>query len=86
MQKSDIPSIIVNSGLFNETDLEKLISIDHIPSDLEIDLFKYEPEIQELLNAFIGDESTRMTHQLLKSKEFLDNNEILKAWKMALLY
>lgn len=85
MHITELPSFIVNSGIFNENDLDKLVSIDRFPTDEEIDVFKFEPEIQELLNAFIGDENTRMTHQLLKAKEFLDQNEIQKAWKLALL-
>ncbi|MFD1167304.1 hypothetical protein ACFQ2C_17025 [Sphingobacterium daejeonense] len=85
MHITELPSFIVNSGIFNENDLDKLASIDRFPTDEEIDVFKFEPEIQELLNAFIGDENTRMTHQLLKAKEFLDQNEIQKAWKLVLL-
>lgn len=82
---SEIPRFIIQSGFFNHQDLLKLSSLDGIPTDQEIDQFKYEPEIQELLNAFIGDETTRITHQLLKAKEFLDKNEVDKAWKLALL-
>lgn len=85
MQKSDIPHFISTSGVFNAQDLEQLASIDQIPSDQEIDSFKYEPEIQELLNAFIGDENTRITHQLLKAKEFLNQGRIAEAWKLMLL-
>lgn len=85
MQKSDIPNFISTSGVFNAQDLEQLASIDQIPSDHEIDSFKYEPEIQELLNAFIGDENTRITHQLLKAKEFLNQGRIEEAWKLMLL-
>lgn len=85
MQKSDIPNFISTSGVFNAQDLEQLASIDQIPSDQEIDSFKYEPEIQELLNAFIGDENTRITHQLLKAKEFLNKGRIEEAWKLMLL-
>lgn len=85
MQKSDIPHFISSSGVFNAQDLEQLVSIDQIPSDQEIDSFKYEPEIQELLNAFIGDENTRITHQLLKAKEFLNQGRIEEAWKLMLL-
>ncbi|WP_185212233.1 hypothetical protein [Sphingobacterium mizutaii] len=85
MQKSDIPNFISSSGVFNVQELEQLASIEEIPSDGEIDSFKYEPEIQELLNAFIGDESTRITHQLLKAKEFLNQGRVEEAWKLMLL-
>ncbi|WP_313259377.1 hypothetical protein [Sphingobacterium sp.] len=85
MQKSDIPKFISSSGVFNVQELEQLASIEAIPTDGEIDSFKYEPEIQELLNAFIGDESTRITHQLLKAKEFLNQGRVEEAWKLILL-
>ncbi|MGX1641263.1 MULTISPECIES: hypothetical protein [unclassified Sphingobacterium] len=85
MQKSDIPNFISSSGVFNVQELEQLASIEAIPTDGEIDSFKYEPEIQELLNAFIGDESTRITHQLLKAKEFLNQGRVEEAWKLMLL-
>ncbi|WP_313512995.1 hypothetical protein [Sphingobacterium sp.] len=85
MQKSDIPNFISSSGIFNVQELEQLASIKEIPTDGEIDSFKYEPEIQELLNAFIGDESTRITHQLLQAKEFLNQGRVEEAWKLMLL-
>lgn len=85
MQKSDIPNFIRSSGIFNVQELEQLASIQEIPSDGEIDSFRYEPEIQELLNAFIGDESTRIKHQLLKAKEFLNQGRVEEAWKLMLL-
>ena len=85
MQKTDIPSFITNSGIFNDSELEKLSSIEQLPTDQEIDAFKYDSEIQELLNAFIGDESTRITHQLLKAKDYLQRDEVKKAWMLALL-
>lgn len=85
MQKSDIPNFISSSGVFNVQELEQLASIEAIPTDGEIDSFKYEPEIQELLNAFIGDESTRITHQLIKAKEFLNQGRVEEAWKLMLL-
>ena len=85
MQKTDIPAFITDSGIFNDPELLKLASIEQLPSDQEIDAFKYEPEIQELLNAFIGDESTRITHQLLKAKDYLQRDEVKKAWMLALL-
>ena len=85
MDKSELPSFLINSGIFDENELEKLASIEHYPTDDEIDVFKFDPEVQELLNAFIGDENSRITHQLLKAKDYLEQNEIIKAWKLVLL-
>ncbi len=85
MLLSEIPKFIIDSGIFDASDLRDLATLEKIPSDEEIDAFQYEPEIQELLNAFIGDESTRLIHQLLKAKEFLGKGDIHKAWKLALI-
>ncbi|MGM1429872.1 hypothetical protein ACS126_11490 [Sphingobacterium lactis] len=85
MQITEIPRFIVHAGIFSQEDLEHLARIDRVPTDQEIDAFQFEPEVQELLNAFIGDETTRRTHQLLKAKEYLAHGELEKAWKMALL-
>ena len=80
----EIPTFIKQSGVFTEEDLNQLANIQAIPSEDEIDSFQYDSEIQELLNAFIGDDTTRLTHQLLKAKEFIAKGEINKAWKIAL--
>lgn len=80
----DIPAFIKQSGVFTEEDLIQLANAEALPSEEEIDAFQYDSEIQELLNAFIGDDTTRLTHQLLKAKEFIAKGEINKAWKIAL--
>ncbi len=80
-----IPDFIRQSLLFDEAELDLLASLGAVPSAQEIDEFQYEPEIQELLNAFIGDEQSRLTHQLLKAKEFLQTGDLVKAWKIALI-
>lgn len=81
----EIPNFVTASNIFTEEEINALKSIKQLPEETEIDAYQYQPEIQELLNAFIGDESTRRTHQLLKAKELIQRNEVLNAWKIILL-
>ena len=81
----EIPSFVTASNLFSEEEINTLKNVKQLPEETEIDAYQYQPEIQELLNAFIGDESTRRTHQLLKAKELIQRNEVLNAWKIILL-
>jgi len=81
----EIPNFVTASNIFTEEEINALKSVKHLPEETEIDAYQYQPEIQELLNAFIGDESTRRTHQLLKAKELIQRNEVLNAWKIILL-
>ncbi|MGN0020949.1 MAG: hypothetical protein ACI35Z_09150 [Sphingobacterium hotanense] len=81
----EIPNFVTASNIFTEEDINALKSVKQLPEETEIDAYQYQPEIQELLNAFIGDESTRRTHQLLKAKELIQRNEVLNAWKIILL-
>lgn len=81
----EIPSFVTASNILSEEEINTLKNVKQLPEETEIDAYQYEPEIQELLNAFIGDESTRRTHQLLKAKELIQRNELLNAWKIILL-
>lgn len=81
----EIPNFVTASNIFTDEEINALKSVKQLPEETEIDAYQYQPEIQELLNAFIGDESTRRTHQLLKAKELIQRNEVLNAWKIILL-
>ncbi len=81
----EIPTFVRESNIFTSEEIRRLQSVAQLPGENEIDAYQYESEIQELLNAFIGDESTRLTHQLLKAKELIARNELSNAWKVILL-
>lgn len=85
MDDSKIPSFIRESVILDADDLSQLAATDHLPTDLEVDAIRSIPEIQELLNAFIGDVSTRTTHLEIKAKELIAANDIAMAWKVLLL-
>lgn len=71
--------------MLSEQDKEKLATIVSLPTEVEVDEIRTLPAVQELLNAFIGDESARDTHIQLKAKAYLANNELVTAWKILLL-
>lgn len=85
MKYESLPAFVRESTVFNEDEKLLLTHVNTIPTDIEIDLIRHLPEIQELTNAFIGDESTRDTHLQLKAKEYLVQGNIIMAWKVILL-
>lgn len=85
MSYTNLPAFVRNSSVFTLEEKEKLASLDVLPTEIEVDNFRMEPIIQELTNAFIGDESTRDIHLQEKAKEYIAENDILSAWKVILL-
>ena len=85
MLYEELPAFVRESTVLSEEEKIKLTTIDSIPSEMEVDSFRMLSNIQELTNAFIGDESTRNVHLQEKAKEFIAENDILSAWKVILL-
>ena len=74
-----IPYFIKESGYFNGNDLGKLGNIEAIPNDEEITIFVKENfEVKAVLSS--DDFNTKFK----KAKEYLDNNQVLNAWKLLL--
>ena len=75
----NVPQFVKESSIFNGNDLGKLGNIEAIPTEEEIAIFVKENfEIKGILSA---DDAQK---QLKKAKEYLDNNEVLTAWKVLL--
>lgn len=85
MKFEDLPTFVRESTVLDTQDKMKLASLESLPSALEVDAFRMIPTIQELTNAFIGDESTRDTHLQERAKEYLSEGNIESAWKVILL-
>lgn len=85
MRIEELPTFVRESTVLSLEDKILLTEIDELPSEREVDEFRSNPAIQELTNAFIGDDSTRNIHLQEKSKQFLANKDILSAWKVILL-
>jgi flavin reductase (DIM6/NTAB) family NADH-FMN oxidoreductase RutF len=74
-----IPDFIKESGYFNGNDLGKLGNIEEIPNEEEITIFVKENfEVKAVLSS--DDFDTKFK----KAKEYLDNNQVLNAWKLLL--
>lgn len=75
----NVPDFIKESSVFEGNDLGKLGNIETIPSEEEITIFaKDNFEIKAVLSS--DDELKK--HEL--AKKYLDNNEVLSAWKVLL--
>ncbi|MDM1294071.1 hypothetical protein HX021_07150 [Sphingobacterium sp. N143] len=85
MNYDQLPAFVKDSSVFTENDKIKLAQVDRLPTPEEVDDVSSLPEIYELLNAFIGDPTTRNIHLQLKSKEYLQDNQLDMAWKVLLL-
>ncbi|MFD2554884.1 hypothetical protein [Sphingobacterium tabacisoli] len=85
MSVSKLPPFVRDSVVLTTLDKEKLARMESLPSEDEVDAIRRLPEILELTNAFIGDESSRDTHLQLKAKEYLDSDDVVMAWKVLLL-
>jgi flavin reductase (DIM6/NTAB) family NADH-FMN oxidoreductase RutF len=74
-----VPDFIKKSSLFDGNDLGKLGNVESLPTEEEINIFVKENfEIKAVLSA--DDEEKKHT----LAKEYLDNNEVITAWKVLL--
>lgn len=80
-----IPYAIRNSKILTGNNLGQLGNVEVLPSDEDIEIYSQSPEIKELLDATIGDSSTRETQLHLKAKQLLDDGRVEEAWKVLLI-
>lgn len=74
-----IPDFVKDCGVFNGNDLGKLGNVETLPDEAEINTFvKEDFDIKAVLSADDNDKQYR------KAKQYLDNNEVQKAWKVLL--
>ena len=74
-----IPNFIKESGYFDGNDLGKLGNIETIPNEEEITIFVKENfEVKAVLSS--DDFDTKFK----KAKEYIDDNQVLNAWKLLL--
>lgn len=75
----NVPDFVKECGIFNGNDLGKLGNVETLPSDEAIAAFvKDDFEIKAILS---GDDATK---KYQKAKQYLDDNEVLTAWKVLL--
>lgn len=74
-----IPDFIKRSPVFNGNDLGKLGNINCLPTNEEIDIF-----VQQIFAVKVVLSSDDVTKIHLNAKEYLNNNDVLSAWKLLL--
>lgn len=74
-----IPEFIKQSAVFDGNDLGKLGNVEALPNFEEIDIFVKE---NFAVKGVLSSDDQEKVH--LKAKEYLDNNDVISAWKMLL--
>lgn len=85
MRDIELPSFVRSSVVLTTEDKDLLATIEELPSPIEVDQIRHLPDILELTNAFIGDETSRDLHLQLKAKDYLTKHDVIMAWKVLLL-
>ena len=74
-----IPDFIRRSAIFDGNDLGKLGNVEALPTEEEITIFVKE---NFAVKGVLSSDDKKKIH--LKAKEYLNNNEVLSAWKVLL--
>ena len=74
-----IPKFVKESAVFDGNDLGKLGNVEALPTTEEVAIFVNE---NFAVKGVLSSDDVQKIH--LKAKEYLDNNEVISAWKMLL--
>ncbi|MDB5021461.1 MAG: Flavin reductase domain protein FMN-binding [Pedobacter sp.] len=80
-----LPFDVRNSMELTGNELGMLGNIEHLPSAAEIDEMRNHPAVKEVLDATIGDGSTRTRELHGLAKQFLKQGEVFQALKTVLI-
>lgn len=80
-----LPEHIRLSKVLTRNHLGQLGNVEQIPDEDSVKLFELEPEIKDILDATIGDATTRTIQLHLKAAAFLDEGKVEEAWKTLLI-
>jgi flavin reductase (DIM6/NTAB) family NADH-FMN oxidoreductase RutF len=80
-----IPSVIRTSVILTGNNLGQLGNVQYLPGDEEVDEYTNRPEIKDLLDATIGDTTTRQMQLHLHAKQLLDSGNTADAWKVLMI-
>jgi len=80
-----LPSAIRQSHILSANNLGQLANVDHLPSEESIKAIKKHPIVKDILDATMGDQSTRALHLHSQAKVFLDDGDVELAWKILLV-
>lgn len=79
-----LPFVIRNSDILTGNNLGQLGNVEQLPSDEEIELFKSDPELKQILDSTIGDSRNRERELHQYAKKLLDNGHVIEGWKVLL--
>ncbi len=79
-----LPESIRQSSILSGNDLGRLGNVEVLPGDQEIELFKSDPVLKDILDATIGDTTTRRRELHLYAKTLLETGQVNEAWKVLL--
>ncbi|MEJ7693691.1 flavin reductase family protein [Daejeonella sp.] len=79
-----IPSAIRNSDILTGNNLGQLGNVEQLPSDDEIAQFQSDPELKQILDATIGDNTNRERELHQYARKLLDEGRVAEAWKVLL--
>lgn len=80
-----LPQSIRNSKVLTGNNLGQLGNVEQLPSDDEVEMIKDQPEVKDLLDATIGDATTREIQLHTLAKAWLDEGKVVDAWKLLLI-
>ncbi len=79
-----IPSAIRNSDILTGNNLGQLGNVEQLPTDEQITQFQSDPELKQILDATIGDNSNRERELHQYARRLLDQGMVGEAWKVLL--
>ncbi len=80
-----LPQHIRTSAVLTGNHLGQLANVEQLPGDEEVEQLLLDPDIRELMNAFLGDKATLQIHLHRRAAALLDEGETAMAWKVLLL-
>lgn len=79
-----LPAAIRHSTVLTGNDLGKLGNVEKLPSEAEIEEARSDPRVKEILDATIGDPSTRTRELHALAQTLLDQGQDGQAWRVLL--
>lgn len=79
-----LPASIRNSAVLTGNNLGQLGNVEYLPSDEEVEAFRVDPELRQILDATIGDSFTRERELHQYARKLLESGNVIKAWKVLL--
>lgn len=80
-----LPEPIRRSSALTGNHLGLLGNVEQLPDQEEAEELLSDTEVKEIMDAFIGDESSRRMHLHQLAAKYLDKGDIGRAWKILLL-